>query len=146
MLYNWNHPDIPEWVNYIATDNDGSTYGFRYMPKAVALAWYQEENDYPNPNLALIRLPSEVILGDTFPIDWRDSLEAYPMTQPQPQLDARPMTQQTQLIFCDVSRLSQEDLGYFMEHLSMVTFSTAAPLKPFSLAITVKSPTVVIST
>ena len=32
-LYDWNVSDIPLWVKYIATDNNGFKYGYEFEPE-----------------------------------------------------------------------------------------------------------------
>ncbi|MDH5178423.1 MAG: hypothetical protein OEZ39_04155 [Gammaproteobacteria bacterium] len=38
-----NHREIPDWVNWIAQDSDGSWWGYEVEPLQYHAGWYENE-------------------------------------------------------------------------------------------------------
>ncbi len=71
---NWLKPDltgvdVPEWVNYLAQDSDGSWWGYSVEPLRNHRGWYENELG-KNTKLR------EAVTGST-PSDWQNSVQKY---------------------------------------------------------------------
>jgi len=82
--YNWSDQNIPDWVEWIAKDDDETIYGHSLKPPMLEDGWWIKEKEQPQDYQC-----QELFIKLLKNCTWQDSLEQRPdeFRKPKPDLN-----------------------------------------------------------